>query len=86
MGTKSREPFYGSSMQASAERVREARKEADKFGCKAWNQRMLGDRDPAQRSPTLPHPTAPTGPSSFVWLGAKFDGWLSQYPGPYPYP
>jgi hypothetical protein len=62
--------------------------EADKFGCKAWNQRMLSDRDrdPAQPSPTLPHPTAPTGPSSFVWLGAKFDGWLSQYPGPYPYP
>jgi hypothetical protein len=42
MSTKSRESIYGSSIRASAERAREARKEADKLACKAWNDRMLG--------------------------------------------
>jgi ferric-dicitrate binding protein FerR (iron transport regulator) len=42
MGTKSREPIYGNSIRASAERAREARKEADRLACVAWNQRMLG--------------------------------------------
>jgi len=41
MGTKSRESIYGSSIRASAERAREARKEADRHACEAWNQRML---------------------------------------------
>ena len=53
MGTKSRETIYGSSIRASAERAAEARKEADRLGCEAWNQRMLGYRGPAQPSPML---------------------------------
>ena len=31
----------------------EARKEADRLACVAWNQRMLGFKGPAQPSPTL---------------------------------
>jgi hypothetical protein len=53
MGTKSRESIYGSSIRASAERARDARKEADRLACEAWNQRMLGYKGPAQPSPTL---------------------------------
>jgi hypothetical protein len=30
------------SIRASAERAEEARKEADRLACVAWNQRMLG--------------------------------------------
>jgi hypothetical protein len=44
---------YGSSIRASAERAAEARKEADKVACEAWNQRMLGYKGPAQPSPAL---------------------------------
>jgi hypothetical protein len=53
MGTKSREYIYGSSIRASAERAATARKEADRLGCEAWNQRMLGYKGPAQPSPAL---------------------------------
>jgi hypothetical protein len=53
MGTKSRESIYGSSIRASAERAKEARKEADRLACVAWSQRMLGYRGPAQPSPAL---------------------------------
>jgi hypothetical protein len=53
MGTKSRETIYGASVRASAERAAEARKEADRLACKAWNQRMLGFQGPAQPSPAL---------------------------------
>ena len=53
MGTKSRESIYGSSVRASAERAAEARKQADRLACGAWNQRMLGFQGPAQPSPTL---------------------------------
>jgi hypothetical protein len=53
MGTKSRETIYGRSIRASAERAREARKEADRLACEAWNARMLGYKGPAQPSPTL---------------------------------
>jgi hypothetical protein len=53
MGTKSRESIYGSSIRASAERAKEARKEADRLACEAWNARMLGYKGPAQPSPTL---------------------------------
>jgi len=52
MGTKSRET-YGSSIRASAEHAAAARKEADRLACKAWNQRMLGYKGPAQPSPAL---------------------------------
>ena len=40
-------------MRASAERAKEARRQADKLACEAWNQRMLGFRGPTQPSPTL---------------------------------
>jgi hypothetical protein len=53
MGTKSRETIYGSSIRASAERAAEARKEADRLACEAWNHRMLGYKGPAQPSPML---------------------------------
>jgi hypothetical protein len=53
MGTKSRETIYGSSIRAAAERAAQARKEADRLACEAWNARMLGYKGPAQRSPTL---------------------------------
>jgi hypothetical protein len=53
MGNKSRETIYGSSIRASAERAIEARKEADRLACEAWNQRMLGYKGPAQPSPAL---------------------------------
>jgi hypothetical protein len=53
MGTKSRESIYGSSVRHSAERAAEARKEADRLACIAWNQRMLGFNGPAQPSPNL---------------------------------
>jgi hypothetical protein len=42
MGTKSRETTYGASIRASAECANEARKEADRLACIAWNQWMLG--------------------------------------------
>ena len=50
MGTKSRETIYGSSIRASAERAREARKQADRIACEAWNLRMLGYGGPAHPS------------------------------------
>src|SRR5258708_1108466 len=53
MGTKSRETIYGSSIRASAERAAEARKQADRLACEAWNQRMVGFHGPAQPSPAL---------------------------------
>jgi hypothetical protein len=53
MSTKSRESIYGSTIRHSAERAKEARKEADKLTCEAWNYRMLGYKGPAQPSPTL---------------------------------
>jgi len=53
MGTESRETIYGSSVRASAERAVEARKEADRLACEAWNKRMLAFQGPAQPSPAL---------------------------------
>lgn len=53
MTTKSRETIYGSSVRASAERAKEARKVADQLCCEAWNKRMLGFQGPAQPSPTI---------------------------------
>jgi hypothetical protein len=41
------------SVRAAAERATEARKEADRLACKAWNKRMLGFQGPAQPSPTM---------------------------------
>jgi hypothetical protein len=53
MGTKSRQTLYGSTIQASAERAKKARMEADRLACEAWNYRMLGYKGPAQPSPTM---------------------------------
>ena len=53
MSTKSRESIYGSSIRHSTERAAEARKEADRLACFAWNQRMLGFKRPGQPSPRL---------------------------------
>ena len=33
--------------------MKEARREADRLACEAWNKRMLGFQGPAQPSPTL---------------------------------
>jgi hypothetical protein len=53
MSTKSREHLYGTSVRISAERARDARIEADKLACIAWNDRMLGFQGPAQPFPML---------------------------------
>src|SRR6202051_4562483 len=53
MSTKSRESIYGTSIRVSAERAKEARRNADQLACIAWNNRMLGFKGPAQPSPTL---------------------------------
>jgi len=53
MGTKSRDRLYGTSVRVAAERAAEARREADKLACDAWNKRMLAFKGPAQPSPTL---------------------------------
>jgi hypothetical protein len=53
MGSNSRETLYGSSVRAAAERATQARKEADRLACEAWNKRMLGFQGPAQPSPAL---------------------------------
>jgi hypothetical protein len=50
MTTKSRESIYGSSIRAAAEREIEARKEADRLACEAWNKRMLGFQGVARQS------------------------------------
>ena len=51
MGTKSRESIYGASVRAAAEKAAQARKDADRLACEAWNKRMLGFKGPA-----LPRP------------------------------
>ena len=53
MSTKSREYLFGTQIKMSAERAKEARKEADRLACQAWNYRMLGYKGPAQPSPTI---------------------------------
>src|SRR5262245_8878169 len=53
MGTKSRETIYGASVRAAAARAADARKQADRLTCEAWNKRMLAFKGPAQPSPTL---------------------------------
>ncbi|MCA1361266.1 hypothetical protein I6F14_07800 [Bradyrhizobium sp. IC3069] len=53
MSTKSRQYLFGTQIKMAAERAAEARKEADKLACVAWNSRMLGYKGPAQPSPTI---------------------------------
>ncbi|WP_084809350.1 hypothetical protein [Bradyrhizobium sp. NAS80.1] len=45
--------MYGASVRAAAEQAAEARRQADKLACEAWNKRMLAFQGPAQPSPTL---------------------------------
>jgi hypothetical protein len=56
MGTKSRESIYGSSIRASAERAREARKEADRLAC---HIRLAGRRFNCRRITTRPAASTP---------------------------
>jgi hypothetical protein len=49
MGTKSRESIYGSSIRASAERAREARKQADRLACEAGISACSATRDRPSR-------------------------------------
>jgi hypothetical protein len=51
MSTKSRESIYGATIRMSAERAKEARREADRLASEAWNYRMLG-----YKSATFAHP------------------------------
>jgi hypothetical protein len=44
MGTKSRESIYGASVRVAAEQAADARKQADRLACEAWNARMLPPR------------------------------------------
>ena len=53
MTTKSRQYLFGATVRAATERAANARKEADKLACEAWNKRMLAFKGPAQPSPTL---------------------------------
>ena len=53
MTTKSRESIYGASVRAAAEQAVQARKNADRLACEAWNKRMLGFQGPPQPSPAL---------------------------------
>jgi hypothetical protein len=53
MGTKSRETIYGASVRAAVERAADARRQADRLTCEAWNKRMLAFKGPAQPSPAL---------------------------------
>jgi hypothetical protein len=53
MGTKSRETIYSASVRAAAERAAEARRQADRLTCEAWNKRMLAFKGPAKPSPAL---------------------------------
>src|SRR6185436_19224564 len=53
MGTKSRESIYGASIRAAAEQAAEARNNADRLACEAWNKLLLGFQGPAQPSPAL---------------------------------
>src|SRR3954465_2890047 len=53
VGTESRETLFGSTIRASAQKAKAARKEADGLRGEAWNYRMLGYKGPAQPSPAL---------------------------------
>src|SRR6478736_1534454 len=74
MGTKSRETIYGGSVRAAAERAAEARKDADRLACEAWNKRMLGFQGPAQPSPTLGDCGLSLSRSEMPWLQHASDG------------
>jgi hypothetical protein len=49
MSTKSRQRIYGASIRASAQRAKEAPKEADRLACEAWNMRLPGFTGPADK-------------------------------------
>src|SRR6266403_5706121 len=74
MGTKSRDYIYGSTIRATAERAKQARKEADRLACEAWNYRMLGYKGPAQPSPTLGDALN----AGYGYLEVRCLGWSNQ--------
>ena len=80
MGTKSRETIYGASVKAASERAAEARRQADKLACEAWNARMLGFQGPAQPSPTPPVMTDEDRSVSGVKNSGSFTRWLTIHP------
>ncbi len=53
MSAKSRDRLYGAEVRIAAEPAAQARKEADRLACDAWNKRMLAFRGSAQPSPLL---------------------------------
>jgi len=53
MGTKSRETIYGASVPVAAERAVEAREQADRLTCEAWNRRMLAFKGVGNRRQRL---------------------------------
>ena len=67
MSAKFRESIYGASIRASVKRAREARKEADRLACKAWNDRCW-----AKRQIQLPAHILGRGPSNLLPLGGDF--------------
>lgn len=68
MSTKSRESLYGTTIRMSSERAKDARKEADRLACEAWNYRMLGYKGPAQPSPPLDFPWTNASSEAMVTL------------------
>ena len=77
MGTKSRETIYGGSVRASAEQAAEARRQADRLACEAWNKRMLAFQGPAQPSPTL----GDALDAGFGYLGRSLYGRVCELEG-----
>src|SRR6201995_2928440 len=71
MSTKSREYLFGATVRMAAQRAREARKEADKLACEAWNKRMIGFKGPGQPSPTLGDALN----SGYGYLEVRCRGW-----------
>jgi hypothetical protein len=72
MGTKSRETIYGASVRAAAERAAEARKDADRLACEAWNKRMLGFQGPAPKYAAI---------DILMWLSLTDPGVTALKPG-----
>ncbi len=74
MTTKSRHYLFGATVRIAQQRAKEARKEADKLACVAWNQRMLGFKGPAQPSPALGdalNEVSASDPASVWWPGER---------------
>lgn len=53
MGSKSREVLFAATVRAAEQRAFEARIQADRLACEAWNARMQAFNGPAQPSPMM---------------------------------